>query len=244
MTQARELVFLLPQNCGPLGTQPSVSQSPWLQFMIPSEAIASALVSSELYSLLCDQPLPSARTAAEFMRWIALSYGIDKLYSSPPPFFHSQTFLRPCPTSKATVFIAIPAGKFLRGLENRHWYHDIKWGSLLFFSSFVSAECTYPHCSLNHHLGHVFLALTSLCGSTAIVPKLGLNKGSVRAKVSVHPTAKLLCQSPNLPRKALSHSLGLIPHSQPSEQVCWQLVPIILQEKIKILELVQGCRNW
>ena len=80
---------------------------------------------SRCSSLLCDHPLPFINSQS--LCFIHETYGIFlwnpcALFSSVSPFL-SFTFSRPCPTSKATVFVATPVGKFCRWLENRYWRH-------------------------------------------------------------------------------------------------------------------------
>ena len=97
---------------------PRVTQPLWLQFLTPSEATASALMNSELCSLLCDQPLLLNNShnccfIHETYSIILWNPGTHELFSPPHFFFLFTTFSRRCPMSEATTFIAIPAGKCL-----------------------------------------------------------------------------------------------------------------------------------
>lgn len=137
---------------------------------------------------------------------MAFSDGTCKLSFLPALFFfflYSQTLSSPCPTRKATVFIAI-----LRANSSGGWRTCVgaigqhAWEFVAF--SFLSPECTYPGCSLGIFISDMCAyLLTSSCGWDYCPCPHARTKRAVRPRASLHAIVKLLCWSLHLPGKAL-----------------------------------------
>lgn len=164
------------------------------------------------------------------MRHMAFSDGTCKLSFLPALFFfflYSQTLSSPCPTRKATVFIAI-----LRANSSGGWRTCVgaigqhAWEFVAF--SFLSPECTYPGCSLGIFISDMCAyLLTSSCGTTVPVPTLGLNAQSGQGRACT-PLSSFSVGPYTCLGRLFSAPTDSFPPRQAAEQVCWQWLPIIL----------------